>query len=92
MQFDIGNHWKYGDPAEWIRQLGRRIVKLDIKGFSRGKDAWADITEDDLPWADVRQALDDIGFDGWVAAEVGGGDNSRLKLIASQIDRALNIG
>lgn len=92
MQFDIGNHWKYGNPADWIRQLGRRVVKLDIKGFSRANNNWADITEDDLPWADVRLALDEIGFDGWVAAEVGGGDLERLKLVAQQIDLALNIG
>lgn len=92
MQFDIGNHWKYGDPAAWIRELGKRVVKLDIKGFSRQKNNWADITEDDLPWADVRKALDDINFDGWVAAEVGGGDQSRLTKVAQQIDKALNIG
>lgn len=91
MQFDIGNHWKYGNPADWIRTLGRRIVKLDIKGYSRAKKNWADITEDDIPWADVRQALDTIGFDGWVAAEVGGGDQERLTKIAKQIDLALNI-
>ncbi len=92
MQFDIGNHWKYGNPADWIRQLGRRVVKLDIKGFSRAANDWADITQDDLPWADVRTALDEIRFDGWVAAEVDGGNAERLKLIAQQIDKALNIG
>ncbi len=91
MQFDIGNHWKYGNPADWIRTLGRRVVKLDIKGYSRTSNDWADITEDDLPWADVRRALDEINFDGWVAAEVSGGDSARLKKIAGQIDRALNI-
>ena len=92
MQFDIGNHWKYGNPAEWIRTLGHRVVKLDIKGFAREGSKWADITKDDIPWADVRQALDDINFYGWVAAEVGGGDAERLKTIAQQIDTALNIG
>ncbi len=92
MQFDIGNHWKYGNPADWIRQLGKRVVKLDIKGFSRSKNSWADITEDDLPWADAHLALDEIGFHGWVAAEVDGGDLQRLTQIARQIDQALNIG
>ncbi len=92
MQFDIGNHWKYGNPAEWIRTLGHRVVKLDIKGFAREGNKWADITEDDIPWADVRKALDDINFYGWVAAEVGGGDSERLKTIAQQMDAALNIG
>lgn len=91
MQFDIGNHWKYGNPADWIRTLGRRIVKFDIKGFSRAKNNWADITEDDLPWADVRKAIDEIEFHGWIAAEVGGGNAERLKKIADQIDLALNI-
>ncbi len=92
MQFDIGNHWKYGNPAEWIRTLGKRIIKFDIKGFHRANDKWADITEDDLPWADVRKAIDDIGFHGWFAAEVGGGNEQRLKIVADQIDNALNIG
>lgn len=92
MQFDIGNHWKFGNPADWIRQLGRRVVKLDIKGFSRAKDGFKEILDDDLPWAEVRQALDDIRFEGWVAAEVSGGNAEQLKTIAGQIDRALNIG
>lgn len=92
MQFDIGNHWKYGNPAQWIRTLGKRIYKFDIKGFDRGKDKWADIAQDDLPWADVRKAIDDIGFQGWIAAEVGGGDVKRLTTVAKQIDEALNIG
>lgn len=92
MQFDIGNHWKYGNPADWIRQLGRRVVKLDIKGYSRGKNGWSAITEGDLPWADVRKALDEIKFYGWVAAEVGGGDVPYLTNVAKQIDSALNIG
>ena len=92
MQFDIGNHWKYGNPADWIRALGTRIVKLDIKGFSRKEDKFIDILDDDIDWVDVRKALDDINFHGWVAAEVAGGDQQRLSTIAKQIDQALNIG
>jgi L-ribulose-5-phosphate 3-epimerase len=92
MQFDIGNHWKYGSPGEWIRTLNTRIVKLDIKGFSRAENRFKDILDDDIDWADVRQALDDIRFEGWAAAEVGGGNAERLATIAGQIDRALNIG
>ncbi len=92
MQFDIGNHWKYGSMGDWIRTLGKRVIKLDVKGFSRKANTWRDITEDDLPWAEVRRAIDDIGFYGWVAAEVKGGGESRLATVAGQIDRALNIG
>jgi len=96
MYYDIGNHWKYGQPGEWIREFGRRCVKLDVKGFSRAKDtsgerAWTDITEDDLPWDQVRKALDEIGFAGWATAEVGGGDVQRLKKVREQMQKAFGL-
>jgi hexulose-6-phosphate isomerase len=91
MQFDIGNHWKYGDAGDWIRALGRRVIKLDIKGFSRKEDKFTDIGEDDIDWGDVRKALREINFYGWCAAEVGGGGPDRLKLIASQMDQVLGL-
>ncbi len=66
MQFDIGNHWKYGNPGSWIRTLGKRIVKLDVKGFSRSEDKFTRITEGDLPWSDVRDALRRFALPGGV--------------------------
>jgi L-ribulose-5-phosphate 3-epimerase len=89
MQFDIGNHWKYGDPAQWIRTLGHRIIKLDTKGFSRKQDKFTSISESDIDWASVRQALVDIDFRGWVAAEVTGGDFEALKTISRELDETL---
>lgn len=91
MQFDIGNHWKYGSMGDWIRQLGHRVIKLDIKGYSRQNQQWTDIGEGDIDWADVRAALLEINFYGWAAAEVGGGDLDRLKLISQQIDRVFRL-
>lgn len=90
VQFDIGNHWKYGDPADWIRTLGSRIRKLDIKGYSRQKSDWTKITEGDIDWPAVEKALRDINFTGWLAAEVGGGDLNRLKEISANLDKALH--
>lgn len=90
VQFDIGNHWKYGDPADWIRTLGTRIRKLDIKGYSRQKSDWTKITEGDIDWPAVEKALRDINFTGWLAAEVGGGDLNRLKEISANLDKALH--
>jgi hexulose-6-phosphate isomerase len=91
MYYDIGNHWKYGQPREWLNAFGRRAVKLDIKGFSRAKNKFVDITsaEDDVPWDDVRKGLDDIGFCGWTTAEVSGGGLERLTLVRQQMEKAL---
>jgi hexulose-6-phosphate isomerase len=89
VQFDIGNHWKFGDPAAWIRTLGKRIIKLDTKGFSRAEDKFTRITDADIDWASVRQALEEIDFRGWVAAEVQGGDFEELKAISRELDETL---
>ncbi|GIW95595.1 MAG: xylose isomerase [Pirellulaceae bacterium] len=91
MQFDIGNHWKYGNPADWIRQLGRRIVKLDVKGFSRKDDRFTAIGEGDIPWDQVRAALAEIQFAGWAAAEVAGGDEQALRNVASAMGRVFGL-
>jgi hexulose-6-phosphate isomerase len=90
MYYDLGNHWKYGQPAEWLRAFGPRCIKLDVKGFSRARDKFVDITspDDDLPWAEVRRALADIGFAGWATAEVGGGDVKRLTVVREQMQKA----
>ncbi len=91
MQFDIGNHWKYGSMGDWIRQLGKRIVKLDLKGFSREMDKFTNIGEGDLDWADVRKALAEIKYTGWAAAEVKGGDLERLKEVSANMDRVFGL-
>ena len=91
MQFDIGNHWKYGSMGEWIRQLDKRIVKLDLKGFSREMGKFTKIGEGDLDWADVRKALAEIKYTGWAAAEVGGGGLERLKEVSANMDRVFGL-
>ena len=91
MQFDVGNHWKYGNMGDWIRQLGRRVVKLDLKGFSRAKSGFTNIGDGDIDWGDVRKALVEINYYGWAAAEVKGGDLNRLKEISANMDKALNL-
>lgn len=98
--FDIGNIVNYGWPEHWIRTLGHRIFKLDVKAFSRTKrndeGLWKGFAveigddADDCGWPEIRRALDDIGYRGWAAAEVGGGDLPRLTDVAQRMDRVLN--
>lgn len=93
MYYDLGNHWKYAQPGDWIRAFGRRCVKLDAKGFSRAKNKFVDILseEDDLPWKEVRKALADINYNGWATAEVGGGNVQRLKIVHEQMRQAFGL-
>jgi len=98
--FDVGNVAKHGWPEQWIRILGDRILRLDVKGFStdlmneRGPAAGfeADVGEGTIDWAAVRTALADIDYQGWATAEESGGDADRLRAIARQMDRVLPAG
>lgn len=87
MQFDIGNHQRYGNQPEWIRTIGgKRIVKLDVKDW--GVDGgFVKIGDGDVPWPEVREALDEVGFTGWAAAEVSGGNRDRLREVSERMDR-----
>ena len=88
--FDIGNVVKFSPSENWIRVLGPRIVKLDVKdwGVSGG---FGKIGDGDVNWPAVREALAEIGFSGWSTAEVAGGDRQRVAEIASRMDRALGL-
>ena len=98
--FDVGNVVRFGWPNQWIRILGKRIVKLDIKEYSRGKQRneglWkgfdVKLGEGDCDWPSVRQALSDISYEnGWATAEVRGGDRQRLAEIAERMDHILEL-
>jgi len=97
--FDVGNVVTYGWPEQWIRILGKRILKLDIKEFSRKKrdeeGLWAGfdvaIGEGDCDWPAVMEALLEIGYSGWGSAEVTGGGPQRLREISERMDSVLTI-
>jgi hexulose-6-phosphate isomerase len=50
--FDTGNVLLYGYPQDWIRALGKRIVKLHIQDFKRKEDgyAWVNLGDGDADW------------------------------------------
>jgi hexulose-6-phosphate isomerase len=94
--FDVGNVIHYGWPEQWVRILGKRIVTLHIKEFSRkraesegrGKGFQVDFLEGDNDWPAVMRAIDEIHFDGWgIAEQPGGGSLEGLKKLSSGMDR-----
>jgi hexulose-6-phosphate isomerase len=91
--FDVGNVVFYGYPQDWIRALGARIVKVHLKDFQldrpNGRFFWKNIGEGDIDWLEVRRALADIGYTGYVTTEVNGGDAAYLKDLSGRVDRFL---
>ena len=84
--FDIGNVIIYGYAQDWIRTLGKRIIKLDLKDFKRKGYQWTNLGDGDVNWPEVRRALKDIGYEGYMTAELAGGDEAYLSDLAKRID------
>ena len=92
--FDAGNIVNYGWPEQWIRTLGPRILKVHVKGYSRKKrddlGLWkgfdVGLLEGDSDWPAVMQALDEVGYHGWILAEQGGMDSpEKLRQLAADL-------
>ncbi len=87
--FDVGNVVLYGYPQDWIRTLDRRIVKIHLKDFKMEKStfSWPNIGEGDIDWPEVRKAIGEIGYDGYMTTEISGGDGPYLKDVVARLNR-----
>ena len=88
-QFDIGNVVEFGFPQEWIRVLGRRVFKLDVKEYGRKDRFGYALGEGDIDWAAVRAAIAEIDFHGYAAAEIRGGDRAYLTDVVARMNKIL---
>ena len=89
--FDCSNMIKYGVPsAEWIRKLGKRMLKFDFKGYSKTKK-WVPIGEGDEDWPEILKALEEVGYNGWATSEVAGGGEKELKDVAARMNKCLGL-
>jgi L-ribulose-5-phosphate 3-epimerase len=92
---DFGNVVTYGWPEHWVRVLGKRVINLHIKEYSRKKrdvegpykGFAVELGEGDNDWPATMKALDEIGYKGWGILEVPGGDSARLKFLAERTDQ-----
>ncbi|MCH7557211.1 MAG: sugar phosphate isomerase/epimerase [Planctomycetes bacterium] len=85
--FDIGNVILFGYSQDWIRTLGKRIVKIHLKDFKRSGYKWTNLLDGDVNWPQVRRALDETGYDGFLTTELRGGNEVYLTDLAGRIDR-----
>lgn len=70
---DVGNIIYTGYPEHWIRILGKRIKKVHFKDYRRGVgtlEGFVDLLAGDVNFPEVIRALNDIGYDDYVTAEM----------------------
>jgi hexulose-6-phosphate isomerase len=70
---DVANVLPFGYPEQWLRILGPRVVGVHFKDYRRAvgtAEGFVDLLEGDVNWPEVVRALEEIGYDGPVAAEM----------------------
>jgi len=70
---DIGNTLANGYPEHWIRTLGSRIKKVHFKDYrveAGGLHGFVDLLAGDVDYRVVMEALEEVGYNGWVTAEM----------------------
>jgi hexulose-6-phosphate isomerase len=90
--FDVGNVAISGYPQDWIRVLGKRIVKLHIKDFKFEKNvaSWVALKEGQIDWHAVHASLEAIGYKGTATVELSGGDGDYLKEVNRRFESILS--
>ena len=96
--FDVGNIMSYAYPQDWIRTLGKRIVKVHIKDWANRLDPtikkrvpeYVPLLEGEVDWKAVRQAFADIDYRGTATVELASGDAEYIKEVSRRFDRILD--
>jgi len=92
--FDVGDVAPLGEPQDWIHVLGSHIHKVDLKDFDceRARRVGIDHGEElelgagDCHWGAVARAFRDVGFDGWMSAELTGSGRELLTHASAAMD------
>ena len=70
---DIGNTLYCSYPEDWVRILGNRIKKIHFKDFRVEVgtiNGFVDLLAGDANYPEVVKALNEIGYEDWVSAEM----------------------
>lgn len=98
--FDIGNTIRYSPPEKWIPILGKRILKLHVKEYSKEKakrehnlGAGFDVKllEGSDNWPAIMKALDEVGYHGWGISEQPGTQSRNEAALKDLSDRMSRI-
>ena len=70
---DIGNTLYCSFPEDWVRILNKKIKKIHFKDYrvqAGGLHGFVDLLAGDVNYPEVIKALNEIGYDDWVSAEM----------------------
>ena len=88
---DVGNMILFGYAQDWLRTVGKRIVRIHLKDFKRKGYQWTNLLDGDVNWPQVRKALEEIGYHGYLTPELSRGDEAYLTDLVQRIDKIIAL-
>ena len=83
----------YAYPQDWIRVLGSSLVKVRARHEPLDRTAGGlpsrHIADGSVDWMEVRRALEEIPYDGWVTAEIAADEAASLEEVATALRQVL---
>ena len=76
IHLDVGNIHDTGFAEQWIEMLGPRITRIHVKdvlkhrGRCGNQSVYTNIFLGDNDWRAIRDAMNKVGYDGWLVAEM----------------------
>jgi len=76
IHLDVGNIHETGFPEQWIEIHGPRITRVHVKDVLRHRgrcgdqSVYTNLFLGDNNWPAIRGALQKVGYDGWIIAEM----------------------
>ncbi len=93
--FDVGNVLGYHQhPQHWIEILGERIRRVHIKDFKKSVGnitGFCDLLAGDVPWKATIEALQSIGYDKTIVAEMMPPDPTLLARTKAAMDKIVML-
>jgi len=67
---DVANTLPHSLAEHWIEVLGKRVVQIHVKDLSLEGMRFGIPSYGDVSWATIRSSLEEIGYSGYLVAEV----------------------
>ena len=95
---DIGNMLQHGYPQDWICELSHRVVAVHAKDIALDESTvfgkitgFPNLLKGNVPWREVSHALKQIGYTGFITAELHSDDpHILMPETSSALDEIIN--
>ena len=90
---DIGNVLYNGYPEHWVKILNKRIKKVHFKDYRKaagGLHGFVDLLAGDVNYPAVVDALKEVGYNGWVTAEMIPNYNTYNEVLIQNTSNAMD--